>query len=155
MQHGGWPPVRYARRARRASILVAKVTGLSVFGSRSRTGRESYRSSILTDLPYLECHVSKIHHMYGAIGKILASLPSLHDPSPVRAMILPASQHIHLPRHQAQVNSPDHPKKTGHQQSLVHWDNSEVENRHKGPKLKAGDHDRPKFLMTPDISYRW
>jgi hypothetical protein len=93
--------------------------------------------------------------MYRAVGEALSNIPLLHDPSTGRALISPGTWLNNLPRHQAQINSPYHTEKASNQQSLTHWDNGEVENRHKWPKLEAGDHDGPKFLMTSDISHRW
>lgn len=106
---------------------------------------------ILTALPHLKCHVSKSNPMYGAIGDAL----SLKSISSTILRLNPANRPSNLPRHQAQVNSPYHTKKTSHQQSLVDWDNGEVENRYKWPKFEAGDHDGPKLLMTSNISHCW
>ena len=94
--------------------------------------------------------------MYEFKSEALSNLSLLHDPSPGQAVLInPVDWSKNLPRHQAQVDCPYHTKKTSHKQSLVDRNNGEVEYRHKWPKLEAGDHDGPEFLMTSHISDYW
>lgn len=58
-------------------------------------------------------------------------------------------------RHQTQTDSPDHTKQASHQQSLLHRNDGEAEDRNKRPKLEASTHDRPEFLCTLHVSLWW
>lgn len=84
------PSLGVTGREKGAMMLFASTAmGLSVLGSRGRTGREPHRPFSPTKIS--RSHVSKLRLMKGARGEALSKLPLRHDPWTIRVLILPAT----------------------------------------------------------------
>lgn len=60
----------------------------------------------------------------------------------------------YLPRHQAQIDCPQHPEQTTNKQTLVHWNHGKVEGRNEGPQFQPRRHYRPKVLSRLSANVR-